>query len=739
MKKLVIAEKPEIAKAISEALPAKSIPHNGYIECGDWVITWCYGHMLTLKEPEDYGPEYARSNTDNDKLPIFFPNWETKIPEPDERGRSKKTQLELIGKLLKDADVVIHAGDIDEEGQLLVEEVLEWFKYKGPVQRVNTNALDLKSMQAALAQLSDNRIWHPLALAARARSVGDLMVGVNFSRFYSNIYHVPLAIGRVQTPTLGLVVRRDEQIENHIKQFYFLLDMDAQNIADGQAIQVRFFPAKDNPNLSGGRFLERGYLDKLAAGINGKEFPGAVTKEKVTEQAPLPFNINRLKIYCSDKFGISPEETLKITQELREKHKIITYNRSDCEYLPENLFSQSSAITDAVIKNLGERWNFAGLDTKRKSRAFSDTALKGYPHHAIIPTSQRIDISSLSSKELKVYKAICGYYFIQFMPPCEKERTRLTIQGTKGNKFEATSVHVLLKGFRAVMSNDGQQEAEKTTALSGYPSGDYRFRMKNPVISQKETKPPPRYTDATLEDDMTKIAKYVDDEKIRDILLKKDEGKKREFGSIGTAATRSAIIKGLKSKGYIRNDGKQLISTELGREFFRTLPPELQQPGLTAKWWLIQEDIKAGKATPDDLYNDIIRDFNVLKANPQPGNKNVSFLNIKHPTIGNCPLCKRPVIEGKLGFGCTGYKEGCKFTIWKTGKYGIGKVLSDNGKKITVKMAEKLLRGEKVLIRDLYSSAKNTTYSAYLVIGENGYLEFDFEDVPQKTKKKRKK
>ena len=739
--KVVIAEKPDIAKAVSAVIDGKPVWKDGYIEQGEYYLTWCYGHLLTLKDPEDYGDEYSRQNTPNDKLPIFFNNWGMKIAESGEaltkdgkKPPDKAKQLKTIGELLKKSSLVIIAGDIDDEGQLLVEEVLEWHNYNGNIKRLNTDALNEASLKKAMNNLMDNTEWHKKAVSARARSVADFALGINGSRFFSNTYKANLSVGRVQTVALGLVVNRDEQIESHNGLKYFLLDMDAA--INNETYKVRFIPSENNPQLQDGRITNRPYLEKLGGGASGKTFTAKVSKEIIYENPPLPFSISALKTYCSDKYNLSPEETLQITQSLRMNHGgLITYNRSECRYLPENMHAEAPVIISAIQHNLGPKWMFPGLDNTVKSKAFNDKNITA--HHAIIPTSTVADISKLSEKEQKVYRAICGYYMVQFMPPCSKERTRLTVEGKGGNIFETTSVKVISKGFKAVMNTDITDDTNK---LSDLPSGEYQCILSNPEISEKETKPPKRYTDTSLENDMKSVAKYVTDEEIKKLLLLKDKDSKEEHGAIGTAATRSAIIKTLKKRNFLKNEGKQVVSTQLGRNFFKILSPELQNPELTAKWWVIQEAIKEDNASPEDMYKDVLDVYHRLSSRTYP-EINLATLAAQgdRKELGKCPRCGNTIIESTKGFGCLGYKQGCKFVIWKEGKFGGHKILTANNKKLTATMVKSLLEKGKVLVRGLVSERTGKEYDAWIVLKDDGTyvnLELDFTDVPKKIKKK---
>lgn len=741
---LVIAEKPDIAKAVSKVIPGTPSWKNGYIEQGNYCITWCYGHLLTLKDPEDYGDEYARENTPNEKLPIFFDNWGTKVADKGpallkngSKAPDKGEQVKTIGELLKKASLVIVAGDIDDEGQLLVEELLEWHRYSGPIKRLDTGALNEASLKKAMANLMDNAPWHMKAVSARARSVADFALGINGSRFFSNTYGANLSVGRVQTAALGLVVARDAQIEGHTSQKYFLLDVDVALEGNGTH-QARFFPSKDDPHLVDGKILDRSYLEKLGQAVSGRKFEAEVTKEPCEEAPPLPFSISALKSYCSEKFNIPPEETLRITQSLRMNYGgLITYNRSECRYLPENMHAEAPGIIAAVQANLGAGWAFPGLNSSIKSKAFNDKNVG--VHHAIIPTAQKADISKLSEKEQIVYRAVCGFYMVQFMPNAKKERTRLTIPGKGGSEFSAVSTRLVSKGFKQVL----RTQDDEVSALSNVPAGKYPCVLSNPSIQEKETKPPKRYTDSSLEEDMKNVAKYVTDPEAKRLLLLKDKESREEHGSIGTAATRSAIIQTLKKRGFLCNEGKNVISTPLGREFYKILPDEIRKPDLTAKWWAIQQEIQDGNAKPEDLYQEVLAAFHRVASIQYP---KIQLSNLAgaagRKSIGTCPRCGKPIVEGKKGYGCSGYREGCTFTIWKEGQHGVYKVLAASKKKLTEAMVKKLLSEGKVLVRGLMSERTGKTYDAYITMEntEKGVLlNLSFDNIPAKKTTGKKK
>lgn len=666
--KLIIAEKPQLGHAIADAIPGTGKTVNGCIEKGDYTITWAFGHLLDLKEPEDYDPSLKEWTLE--ALPIYYPDWGMK-PKSGGKDKTPETRLAQIGKLLKQADMVIHAGDPDDEGQYLIDEILRWHHYTGPVKRMDTNDTTKAAMQRALANLRDNKPLEPIGWSAHARRVADVIVGYNCSRYFSlKNPGLLLTVGRVQTATLGLVVLRDMAIEGHTKQIYYEV-MAKLDIA-GTEVEARYEPAKNDKNLVDGRITALPYAADKADMLKNEVIPGIkITYEVVQEQPPLPFNLTELQSYCSSHFGYEPTQVLEITQSLRDNHSAITYNRSDCQYLSEEQYKEASATMAQVIKNI----SFApkGMDMSLHSRCFDDSNLTA--HTAIIPQNTAVDLQKLTDAEKNVYLAICKYYMAQFMPPAEKGRTKLTADVKDGGRLTATSSVILKEGYRSLFKKDPSDLSnDAESPLSTIKPGTYDGDVLDAWTVEKETKPPARYTKASLAKDMTRIARYVQDPDVKNLLLAKDKDKKGENGSIGTVATRGPIIDKLEERGYLESKGKSIISTPLGRELYRILPDELKKPDLTAYWWAIQEDIQAGTSEWTVLTENVLDMVKkVLKTDYPAVNMSIIPDRLKRGAnakvnLGPCPRCGSPVIEGKRGFGCSNFKEGCKFVIWKDPK-----------------------------------------------------------------------
>lgn len=694
---LVIAEKPVLGKAIADALPGTATMKNGCIYKGDYIVTWVFGHMLSLKEPEDYDIGYKSWNINS--LPIFFKDWQVKIGKDGNLNKgqiSKSQRVNQIGSLLKQADEVIHAGDPDDEGQLLIDELLRWFNYKGIVKRLDTANTTLVAMKKALSHMTDNKPHEPYGWSAYARSVADLMVGINMSRLFSCKNQTLLTIGRVQTPTLGLVVNRDLAIEGHHKQKYYTIACDIN--FNNDTVQADFIPAKTDSNLVDGHILSKEYAEQICNRLKGQTLKNInITKKIVYEAPPLPFNLVKLQTYCSGKFGYSPQQVLDITQSLRENHKAITYNRSDCQYLSEEHYKEAPVTMKTVIMNI--RYKPKSLDMNLKSKCFDSSKISA--HFAIIPTNQKVNLDKLSEAEKNVYLAICKYYIAQFMPKAKKEQTNLSVELGNGEAIKAVSTVIIEQGYRSIFN---EAEKDKASNLSKIPEGIYSGKITDTDIAEKETKPPSRYTKASLNEDMTCISKYVKNPKIKQLLLSKDEGKEGERGSIGTSATRSGIIESLVKRGFLREDGKKVISTALGRELYRILPDEIKKADMTAEWWSIQEEIQNGTVNYNRLIDSVYDTIKHIVANvdnyPVVNSSIIAIKKKGGAVIGKCPRCGGDIIETKTGFCCSNWKEptNCKFNIWKKSKSPLFAKTT-----FTAATVKKLLSGQSVKMKKLVS------------------------------------
>lgn len=571
--RLFIAEKPSVAETLAGVIAGRGTSRRqGYIDLGNGdCITWCFGHLFEQCEPDEYLPEdVPRSQKSGKKiwrledLPIIPKQWKL-VAKAD-----CKAQIAVIAKLLKAASEVIHAGDPDREGQLLVDEVLEMLHYRGPVKRVWLQDLSEAGIRKALANLKENAHYQGVHDAALARARADWLVGMNLTRAYTLIgqgHKGVLSIGRVQTPTLALVVARDREIEHFTPKPYY------EVLAYFQAPGGEYWGQWQVPEAyadAEGRCLDRSRAEEVVRAIQGKN--GRIDeakKERCQEQPPLPFSLSKLQQLASAKYGMKAQQVLDVAQSLYEKHKLITYPRTDCEYLAENQHADAPAILAAVSENLPQVQDLIrlGADTRRKSRAFNDKKIGA--HTGIIPTSTRADLSRLSQDEQRIYEAVARRYIAQFFPPHEYESMRV-LTSCQGQTFLSTGRRTIHPGWREVY-----RMANKEMVLPELEAG-HAVRCLDAQIEDKMTRPPERFTEGTLIQAMAGIAKFIEDEQAKKIL--------RETTGLGTEATRAGIIETLKQRGFLTPQGKHLVSTELGRQFIDAIPAEVKDPVLTAKW-----------------------------------------------------------------------------------------------------------------------------------------------------------
>lgn len=699
---LVIAEKPSLARDIADALPGARRNEKNYIAVGDYCVTWAFGHLLEMKAPEDIDPTYADRNN-LDILPLDPKDWGLKV-RASEDG-SVADRVSLIGNMLQSASYVIHAGDPDDEGQLLIDELLRWHGYKGRVMRLDTGNTTKDALERALKNMVDNKERVSDGYAADARRIADYMVGLNLSRFFSAMNNANLPVGRVKCPTLGLVVTRDQEIASHQKSFYYKVK-GSLRLQNGALIDVEFIPDEADPNLTDGKILQRSYAEQVQNAIEHIQGIANVSKSDVISKPPLPFNLVALQSFCSKKFGYQPGATLDITQSLRDKYKAITYNRTDCQYLSDEHFKEAPMTTSATLSSLGVR--DPGIDTSIKSRCFNSKKIK--THFAIIPSGKIVDINQMTAQERNVYTAIAQFYLAQFMQPAKKERTVLQMPLPLGGMLRAVSTEVIVPGFLALEMLGGTDEdgEEKTSVLSKVPESNYGAMLENSEVKDCETKPKPHYTPATLIVDMTRIARYVDDPTIREILIRKDEGDDSVNGCIGTDATRTIIVNDLLTQGYCEMRGKHIVSTVKGQEFYRILPDEFKKADLTANWWLIQEEIKNGSKKVEDLTDSVLNAISDVLMQEFPKLDTSKFGAGSREPLGSCPICHQgDVLEGKSGYYCSKYdaqNNGCKFYIPKESNTGI---LSRTP--ITPAVIKKLLAGKPVYVNTLWTKKQQQT------------------------------
>ncbi|EOH3609276.1 DNA topoisomerase 3, partial [Campylobacter coli] len=658
--RLFIAEKPELGRAIAEGLDGNYKSGEGYIQKGDNIVTWAFGHILELAKPEEYDEKYKLWKLEDLPLPIKEFKY---LPK-----KESKKQLKIICDLIHSDKItsIVNCGDADDEGQILVDEIIQYSKTSKPVFRVLINDLTPKAVKEEIAKIKSNADFKGMSERGFARSQADWIVGINLTRAYTimarkNGYEGVLSVGRVQTPILALIVNRDKEFENFKSIDYFSLlgDFNINN----NTIKARL-KTED-------KILDENLAKEIKKSCENQNAKINLKIENKKEYPPLPYNLLVLQAECAKLFGFSPDKTLEITQNLREKHKAITYNRSDCQYLPETMFEQAPNILNIIKENLNSNDEIQALiassDLTIKSKAFNDANISA--HYGIIPTQNKIS-SQLTQDELVVYNLIAKRFIIQFFHPREYQTTTINLEVNQ-RIFTATQNKTTKSGFRSLWQNvDSEEEQENNendiNDLSILKNGDIA-KCSLIEIEKKQTKPRPYYTMTTLLKDLNSVAKYVSDERIKKLLMEKDKDKKGESGGIGTPATRSNHIKTLIEREYIEvsKDKKQIIkSTKKGRDLIKLSPKSLITPDMTALWFEQQKMIEISELRREQFLEEITKEV-ISEIQRIDKNQEFKILDNENKPKIQCPQCNKGFLtkrKGKYGnfWGCSEYMEGCK-------------------------------------------------------------------------------
>ena len=638
---LIIAEKPSLAHAIASAIDSKHKRSEGSFTCNyafetdrkgknnETVVTWLLGHVLEQFEPDDYCDEWKRWSIDS--LPIIPNEWKLK------EMKSAKTVISNVKKLLKEAQVVIHAGDPDREGQLLIDEFLEFFKWKGKTLRLLLKDLTPEAIRKAFTSMRDISEYTGLKNAALARQRADWLVGMNGSRYFTLVGRVKdknsgvISIGRVQTPTLGLVVRRDVSIENFVPVAYYIISATLKLYAPGSYNSIRSISGVWQPQLhpidckydsvldDENRLIDLNTTVELVERIKGKE--GIVTKyEKKfsSEPPPLPYRLADLQAEANRKFGYTLKQTLDSVQSLYEK-QLVSYPRSDCQYLPESHHANAPKIVSGIASSFPafEKLITASVDFKRKSRAFDDG--KVTEHYGITPTGKVANKTAfeLTDNELRIFELVCVRYLLQFVPEYEYNSVTAEFE-IEGETFRANGRELVNIGWHGwnpknIVLHEQEDKCVddadvNISSLSGSSTPFIPFLTIGETgvaddieVKNKMTVPPKYFTDGTLVKAMSNIHAYVFDPQIKKQL--------RDIDGIGTSATQYQIVEKLISRGFLRREKKEIRSTDAGRTLIYTLESgngkSLTHPDMTAVWEQEISKIEHGESSIEQFLDGV--------------------------------------------------------------------------------------------------------------------------------------
>ncbi|WP_435412811.1 DNA topoisomerase 3 [Psychroserpens mesophilus] len=646
--KVCIAEKPSVAREIAQVLGANS-KRDGYYEGNGYAVTYTFGHLCTLMEPNDYKPYWKSWDLNN--LPMLPEKFKTKVVS----NSGIQKQFNIVKSLFDKADVVINCGDAGQEGELIQRWVLDQANYKGKVQRLWISSLTTEAIKEGFEHLKNSEAYDNLYYAGFSRAIGDWLLGMNATRLYTvkhGGYKQVLSVGRVQTPTLAMVVNRFKEIENFQPQPYWELQT---------LYRDTLFAYEE------GRFLNMEDGELLANKVKEHDFEiVSITKKKGKEYAPKLFDLTGLQVYCNTKFGFSADETLKIVQKLYEQ-KVVTYPRVDTTFLPSDIYPKVSGILQKLTNYSQLTQPLLGKKIKKSSKVFNDK--KVTDHHAIIPTGIQIN---LQYNQQQVYDIIVKRFIAVFYPDCEVSNTTVIGKADDVN-FKTTGKEILKEGWKVVFKFGKDTSTSSNTTdkdiLPIFVKGEKG--PHEPSFLEKQTKPPNQFTEASLLRAMETAGKHVDDDELRDLM--KENG-------IGRPSTRANIIETLFKRQYIKRNKKQILPTVTGIALIDIIQNELLKSAeLTGLWEKQLKDIEKGEYSASLFINNMKKmvDELVYEVRSETTRANISQATVVKQrkvkakttkaagiTSEVCPKCKTGnLLKGKSAYGCSQFKSGCDFVL----------------------------------------------------------------------------
>ncbi|WP_449105650.1 DNA topoisomerase III [Pseudomonas mohnii] len=647
--RLFLCEKPSQGKDIGRILGATQ-RGEGCLSGSGVTITWCIGHLVEAAAPEVYDAALKRWSLE--QLPIIPQQWRVEVKP------KTATQFKVVKALLAKATHLVIATDADREGELIAREIIDLCGYRGPIERLWLSALNDASIRTALGKLRPSSDTLPMYYSALARSRADWLVGMNLSRLFTLLgrqagYDGVLSVGRVQTPTLKLVVDRDREIAAFKSAPFWAIDVSLST--EGQAFSAQWV-APDGCTDDAGRCLQQPVAQQAALQIRVADNTQVVSveTERVREGPPLLFDLSTLQEVCSKQLGLDVQETLQIAQALYETHKATTYPRSDSGYLPESMFAEVPAVLDSLLKtDPSLRPIMSQLDRSQRSRAWNDGKVTA--HHGIIPTLEPANLSPLSEKELAVYRLIRAHYLAQFLPHHEFDRT--VAEFSCGQQMlVATGKQVVVKGWRLVLAEPQADEDGDDAARSQVLPplrGGLACQVAEVEIKALKTMPAKPYTQGELVKSMKGIARFVTDPRLKQKL--------KDTTGIGTEATRANIISVLIARGYIVKKGRSIRASDAAFTLIDAVPAAIADPGTTAVWEQALDMIEAGQLTLDVFLSKQAAWISQLIA--QYGCVSLS-IKLSHGPA--CPQCGAATRQrtGKSGpfWSCSRYPD-CKGTL----------------------------------------------------------------------------
>ena len=669
---LVIAEKPSVARDIAKVLKAGQ-KGDGCLIGEQYVVSWAVGHLVTLAEPEDYDENYKKWNFS--ALPIL----------PDEMKlkaiKQTRDQLKILHKWMNspEIDSLICATDSGREGELIFRYIYDITKCKKPFERLWISSMTEEAIKEGFATLKNGAEYDLLYSSAKCRSEADWLVGMNATRAYTLRYGALLSIGRVQTPTLALIVNKQKEIDAFVAEDYFEVQADFGGYT-GMWIDKEEHTRIEKEETA--KAIVAKVSDKQATIIK-------VEKEEKKMPPPLLYDLTELQRDCNKKFGFSAKKTLDIAQNLYEKRKMITYPRTDSRYLSDDMKGK----VHNTLRRLNELAEYQPY-TQPLSGNISFTKRiidnsKVTDHHAIIPTDGKLRLDSLTEEEKKVFSLVVARFLAVFYPYYRYETTKVYAEAEQEN-FLSKGTVILEEGWQAVEKalvpasvSKKKKKEEEEQKLPALTEGERR-KIEKAVVQKKKTKAPTPYTESSLLSAMENAGRFVEDEALKEQM--KDSG-------LGTPATRAAIIERLLTVGYIVRKGKTLVPTEKGRKLIEVVPVEMSSPQTTGKWEKGLSSISKGNMTEEKFMASIRRYVQFLIRDAASGRRadvvfpeeQIRGKRRKNNAFGKCPVCGRDILENTKSFYCAGWKQGCKFSLWKDSLTPYGLTLDGGMVKLLLK------------------------------------------------------
>lgn len=675
--KLVIAEKPSVAKSVASALGAVSRA-DGFYEGNNLLVSWCVGHLVSPMDAAGYDPHFKKWRYDD--LPI--------VPEPFQYviAPGKEAAFENLRQLMNrpDVDTVVNACDAGREGELIFRLVYEMAGCHKPVERLWISSMEDRAIREGFANLRPGTEYEALYHSALCRQKADWLVGINATRLFSVLYHRALNVGRVQTPTLAMLVERDGRIRNFQKEKYHHVRLQ---VGGAEAVSEKIISPEDAQAVQ-------------AACQSKQAVCTSVVREQKKEQPPKLYDLTTLQREANRIFGYTAKQTLDYAQSLYEK-KLLTYPRTDSRYLTADMAETASVIVHLAARIIPfDRCTsfFPLVETLASDKDVSD-------HHAIIPTMEmeKADLKSLPVGERNVFLLVCCKLLCAVAEPHMYETITAAFD-CGGHTFTAKGKRILAKGWRKIervfCSSLKEAQTDKDGNISDFAEGQ-TFDNVEAIITEHFTAPPKPFTEDTLLAAMETAGK-------------EDMPEDAERKGLGTPATRAAIIEKLVSAGFMERKGKSLIPTKDGINLVSVLPEPLTSPMLTAEWEQRLTLIAKDEADPEDFLNgirDMVRELvNTYSVVSEDGQK---LFAPEKEAIGVCPRCGKPVYEGKKNFACS--DRACGFVLWKNDRFWVSRK-----KELTKKMAADLLKKGRINVKGMWSEKKGRAYDATVVMEDTG-------------------